>query len=242
MKNAAALDDEAAEPLRKRARLAAVYGVMAAALAALIPYAYTLENLGARVAQARVIGFEKLGGEDRYLVLTEFVDHEGRTRTTRDSASMMPDAKVGDIVPVIYDPDEETFARIVNSGERLMRASFQFFVALLLVLVAALLGSGLRHRTRARRLLREGRVERGQAVRVETRTLPIANAPPIWRVRASWLDPATATWREVRSAWQSSAQWATPDREPHVLIYVDSRDPGSAWLPVSSLRVPATHA
>ena len=76
------LDQEAADGF-KRFRLGALlYLALALVCAALAAYAYRLENPTARVAQARVTGFEKLGGEERLLLLTEFVDAQGRTRTT----------------------------------------------------------------------------------------------------------------------------------------------------------------
>lgn len=232
---------ETSESLRRFVMVAAVYSAMAGVCAIGIPYAYTMAGSGyARTTDGRIAAIEEIPGEDTRILVTEFVDDSGARHVTRDGAGIAPDARVGDTVGVLYNPDDLRYARPVNSAERWLRGTFIGLAASLLLLALLAIQLGLHQRKRRRWLLRHGRIERGEAPRIEWRKFPIkVNLPPQWRVRASWLEAETVTWHQVVSAWQDSQRWEAGDKGKPVAIYVDPGRPRRSWLPAANLRVPA---
>ena len=230
---------ETGEALRRFVKLAAVYSVMAAVLALGIPHAYTMTGSGySRSTMGRVVAVEKLGGEERRLVTIEFPDDEGKVRRTREGERSGDNLRLGDTVPVVFNPDDDV-ARSINWGERALRASFIWMSLSLVFLGLVAIAVGLAQRRSRRWLLKHGRVEIGKDPRVTWHTIAqLPQLPPTWRLRAAWFDAESVSWRSVASARQNAAEWQPVPDALLLHIYVDPRRPRRAWLPTAHHRVP----
>ena len=230
---------EAGEALRRYFKIAAVYTVMAVPLALAIPHAYTMGGAGySRSAVGRVVAVETLRGEERGILTIEFPDDEGRIRQTREGERSGDKLAVGDTVPVVFNPDDDV-ARSIHWGERALRGMFIWLSVSLVVLGLLAILVGLAQRKSRRWLLQHGRVEIGQDPRVTWHAIALLpQLPPTWRLRASWFDPESASWRSVASPRQNPQEWQPAPNTLLVHIYVDPRRPRRAWLPVAHHRVP----
>ena len=197
----------------------------------------TLDQGGdVREVPGRVVAIEDLRGSGARLV-TEFTTHAGVVRRTDDSADWYPEAKVGDTLPVIYSAEPGSdFARLAQPlMDRLFFWTFYGAAGVFAAMGLASIAVGFVQRGRRLALAAHGVRIEGQRADVQQRAVPFVQGQHQWRVRASWLDEATVTWREVASEWQPG------DPPGHVLrtepaILVDPANARRAWLPNALLR------
>ena len=228
---------ETSAPLRHWTPRAAIYAVMAALVSFGIPNAYRMGPGGyTEVAQGRVVSVEEVPREELRVVGIEFVDREGSRRVSTDSDRSGKPVRIGDAMPVVYDP-ESGRAMPVGMGLRILRGFFIALSSALLLFALGLVARALLQLRERRWLLRHGRIEQGQAPRVEWREVPFyREMPKLWRLRASWFDEGIAGWREVRTLWHAS-HLEIPQLDGNPLeIHIDPRDPRRAWLPLSQPR------
>lgn len=227
------LECEAAELPRRWFWLAAFYAAFAAACACVIPFAYQLEHPGASIAYGTVVAIEPQRGGGDSRIVTQFVDAGGRTRTTDDGMYMARGARVGDTLPVIHDADGD-WARLVGTGERVMRWIFVGSALVVGLLAVACATWAWRRLERNRWLLRHGWRCAVSAPRVQWRSL--GRLPPMWRLQGAWRDERAHEWREIASDWQPGMRWQPPAADAALLAFVDPSRPSRAWLPLSRVR------
>ena len=233
---------EARDGLVRYWMLAAVYLAMAGLCAPGIRYAHSMAH-GSRVytAEARVVAIETIPEGQRQILVARFLDRDGREQEIRDTLDSGTPKSVGDEVTVIYNPRDLRYSSIASTGDFVFRGLFVGMTLFFLALSAGFALAGVLIRRKRHWLLRHGKPERGEAVKVEWFNYPGAPAAA-WRVRASWLHPETATWHEVTSPWQDSARWAPALEGKDIEVRIDPRRPRRAWIVLSPLRVPSATA
>ena len=231
---------EASEPLQRYLKIVVVYTVMAAALAAAVPFAYVMGGSGySQSTMGRVVHVQKLRNEARRIYTIEFPGPDGELRSTREGERSDKPLEMGDEVVVLFNLDDDV-ARSANVAERGLRIGFIALSASLMALNALFIVLGLLDRRRRRWLLSHGRIEQGQDPRVTWHTIAILpQLPPTWRLSAAWFDADTATWRRVTSTRQAPMAWEPRPDAQFMHIYVDPKRPGRSWLPVAHHRVTA---
>lgn len=234
---------EASEPLRHLVRVAIIYTLMAGPIAFAIPHAYTIAGTAySHSTMGRVVALDRPAREARGILTIEYPDDKGAMRQTREGERSGVKLRIGDTVPVLFNPGDDG-ARSINSNERGLKVGFIWISFALPALGLIAIGVGLALRRSRRWLMLHGRVEQGQDPRVTWHKVAILpQLPATWRLRAAWFDPQAARWRSVATAKQGSQGWRPAPDASLMHIYVDPRRPSRAWFPAARHRAPVKKA
>lgn len=198
-------------------------------LASGIPFAKTM-SAGSELetAPGELVRVEAYPNETRVVGIYAFTDAQGRSQEARASMDA-GERTVGDKVEILYNPDDLSFSRPVDGGERFLHFFFIGVTAFQAIFSAGILAWVVRVRRSRETKMRSGIVVSGHAPRIRERQASIPGIPRQWQLCVAHFDDQRMCWREYRSSWRDAPAPCLDKESPLPPTLFDADNGANYW-------------